>query len=622
MHSGINSNNHTDLEGAPHIHRCERCHAALTVPCCHNSHLVVNSSNSHQRPVERASHHRSNVRFVEVRKAKGEALGLTLRSSASGRCIIARIIHGGLTHKTGILHVRDEILEINGNPVTGHSIESVQQYLLASAGVVVLKIAPSLKGQKPAYQMYVRAMFDYDPREDLELPCAELGQSFKVGDILEIVDAADSTWWQARKYKAGSGPTPAGLIPSADLEESRVVRATNGIQGALMADSLNAGNHISHISSLRHLLAPRKVPRSSTSNSSTGGSGLNGLPGNLERSLSHWMPFRRRSRHRRHRSVSRRRTSSKRRRPTVGRSHSSETFSFAREDEEERGDGEEANEFTLRQNGHYVEEIDSVGSTIPSQTCSRCNSTLRTNTSTSTTTTTTTASAGMSRRPPRWSECAAFLFSEVAFTAYEEVTKVHEFHHRCLVILGAHGVGRRALRKALVRGRPDLFAHVIPHTTRKPEANERNGEHYYFVQEEEMAADIVSREFLEYGQRKNILFGIRLDSVRAVIATGRMPVLDVEPRALRILRSAEFAPLVVLLVPPPLSRLLSQDGQHDMLDGSLTQLVQESEVLEYVYRPYVDRVVVHRGVEESVDEVVELVNDSRHERWVPIGWTC
>nr|CDS23157.1 55 kDa erythrocyte membrane protein [Echinococcus granulosus] len=55
-----------------------------------------------------------------------------------------------------ILHVRDEILEINGNPVTGHSIESVQQYLLASAGVVVLKIAPSLKGQKPAYQVHIQ----------------------------------------------------------------------------------------------------------------------------------------------------------------------------------------------------------------------------------------------------------------------------------------------------------------------------------------------------------------------------------------------------------------------------------------------------------------------------------
>lgn len=102
-------------------------------------------------------------------------------------------------------------------------------------------------------------------------------------------------------------------------------------------------------------------------------------------------------------------------------------------------------------------------------------------------------------------------------------------------------------------------------TTRKPEPNERNGEHYFFVQEEEMAADIVNREFLEYGQRKNILYGIRLDSIRSVMTTGRLPVLDVEPRALRILRSAEFAPLIVLLIPPPLNRLLSQDGQRENL---------------------------------------------------------
>lgn len=148
------------------------------------------------------------------------------------------------------------------------------------------------------------------------------------------------------------------------------------MQGALATDPLNATNHINHISSLLNLLVPRKMPRSSTSNSITGGSGLNGLPGNLERSLSHWMPFRRRSGHRRHRSVSRRRAASRRRGWTAGRSHSSETFSFAQEDEEERemrGD----DEFGLRQNGHYCEELSSVGSTIPSRTCSRCNSTLR-----------------------------------------------------------------------------------------------------------------------------------------------------------------------------------------------------------------------------------------------------
>ncbi|KAM7535126.1 hypothetical protein Aperf_G00000100518 [Anoplocephala perfoliata] len=530
----------------------------------------------------------------------------------------------------GLLHVRDEILEINGNTITGHSIESVQQYLLASEGTIVLKIAPSLKGHKPAYQMYVRAMFNYDPREDPELPCPELGQSFKVGDILEIVDAADFTWWQARKYKSDSSPSPAGLIPSADLEESRLVRASNETHASLMANSINPSNHGNHFSSLLNILVTRRFPRSSTSTSSTGGSGfVDGLSENL----SHWMPFRRKS-SRRHRSVSRRRGDSRQGRWTsTRRSHSTETFSLCLEDEDDL-DGE-AEIFRNRQNGQIFEDSSSFGSTIPNRTCSRCNSTLRfmlgrpdstlgfellssimfdTNTSnsttntTTTTTTTTTTSAGTSRHPPRWSECASFLFSEVAFSAYEEVVRVQDFRHRCLVILGARGVGRRALRKALVRARPDLFAQVIPHTTRKPEVNERNGEHYYFVQEEEMAADIVSREFLEYGQRKNILYGIRLDSIRGVMATGRMPVLDVEPRALRILRSAEFAPLIVLLVPPPLNRLLSRDGQRDILDGSLKQLSRESEVLEYIYRPYTDRIVVHRCIEESVDEIVALMD--------------
>lgn len=95
-------------------------------------------------------------------------------------------------------------------------------------------------------------------------------------------------------------------------------------------------------------------------------------------------------------------------------------------------------------------------------TFAEINFALQTNTSNSIATTTTTTSAGTPRRPPRWSECASFLFSEVAFSAYEEVVRVQDFRHRCLVILGARGVGRRALRKALVRARPDLFAQVIP----------------------------------------------------------------------------------------------------------------------------------------------------------------
>ncbi|VDL91705.1 unnamed protein product [Schistocephalus solidus] len=94
---------------------------------------------------------------------------------------------------------------------------------LAAEGKIVFKICPSKKTAKPPCQMFVRAMFDYNPFEDNELPFSDIGQAFEIGDILELVDCSDFTWWQARKLTADPD-SPARLIPSADLQERRVLR--------------------------------------------------------------------------------------------------------------------------------------------------------------------------------------------------------------------------------------------------------------------------------------------------------------------------------------------------------------------------------------------------------------
>ena len=67
-------------------------------------------------------------------------------------------------------------------------------------------------------QFFVRAMFDYDPAKDNLLPCQDIGLIFKKGDVLEIVNWSDPSWWQARKVNSQERP---GLVPSQDLEERR-----------------------------------------------------------------------------------------------------------------------------------------------------------------------------------------------------------------------------------------------------------------------------------------------------------------------------------------------------------------------------------------------------------------
>lgn len=66
-------------------------------------------------------------------------------------------------------------------------------------------------------QLFVRALFDYDPGQDPAVPCKEAAVAFRWGDVLQIVSAEDDAWWQARPQRDGHGR--AGLVPSPQLHE-------------------------------------------------------------------------------------------------------------------------------------------------------------------------------------------------------------------------------------------------------------------------------------------------------------------------------------------------------------------------------------------------------------------
>uniref|UniRef100_A0A8C0QRH3 SH3 domain-containing protein n=1 Tax=Chelonoidis abingdonii TaxID=106734 RepID=A0A8C0QRH3_CHEAB len=60
--------------------------------------------------------------------------------------------------------------------------------------------------------LYVRAMFDYDKSKDSGLPSQ--GLSFKLGDILHVINASDDEWWQARRVTQEGDSEEMGVIPS------------------------------------------------------------------------------------------------------------------------------------------------------------------------------------------------------------------------------------------------------------------------------------------------------------------------------------------------------------------------------------------------------------------------
>ncbi|XP_041732630.1 MAGUK p55 subfamily member 3 isoform X3 [Coregonus clupeaformis] len=163
-----------------------------------------------------------SVKIVRLVKNK-EPLGATIRrDEVTGAVIVARIMRGGSADRSGLVHVGDELREVNGNLIIHKRPDEISQILSQSQGSITLKIIPAIaeEDRLKESKVYLRALFGYTPFEDKATPCQEAGLPFKRGDILQVVSQDDATWWQAKRV--GDSNLRAALIPSTQFQERRL----------------------------------------------------------------------------------------------------------------------------------------------------------------------------------------------------------------------------------------------------------------------------------------------------------------------------------------------------------------------------------------------------------------
>lgn len=91
-------------------------------------------------------------------------------------------------------------------------------------------------------------------------------------------------------------------------------------------------------------------------------------------------------------------------------------------------------------------------------------------------------------------------------------------------------------------------------------------------------SDILGRKFVEHGEYEKayygkwgegeyyfrldvnlvhfvIITGTSLEAIRAVVASGKICVLNLHPQSLKLLRSSDLKPYVVLVAPPSMEKL-------------------------------------------------------------------
>ncbi|XP_072769545.1 MAGUK p55 subfamily member 7 isoform X1 [Nerophis lumbriciformis] len=162
-----------------------------------------------------------SVKIIRLVKNK-EPLGATIKQdNDTGAILVARVMRGGAADRSGLIHVGDELKEVNGIPVDDKKPEEIIRILGQSQGAITFKVVPAVQDELPTKEpkVFVKALFDYEPKDDKAIPCKEAGLSFQKGSILQIMSQDDATWWQARLE--GDVNPRAGLIPSKQFQERR-----------------------------------------------------------------------------------------------------------------------------------------------------------------------------------------------------------------------------------------------------------------------------------------------------------------------------------------------------------------------------------------------------------------
>ncbi|KAL2083829.1 hypothetical protein ACEWY4_019347 [Coilia grayii] len=212
---------------------------------------------------------------------------------------------------------------------------------------------------------------------------------------------------------------------------------------------------------------------------------------------------------------------------------------------------------------------------------------------------------------------------------YEEVARMPPFQRKTLVLIGAQGVGRRSLKNRLILQNPLRYGTTVPFTSRAARGEECEGGAYSFVSRAEMEADIRAGRYLEHGEYEGNLYGTKISSIHAVIHTGRTCILDVNPQALKVLKTAEFMPFVVFIAAPPLDTLRAMHQtavdthttSKQLTEAELKRTVDESGRVGRAYAHYFDLTIVNDSLDRAfVTLETALDRLSTQAQWVPVSW--
>lgn len=177
---------------------------------------------------------------------------------------------------------------------------------------------------------------------------------------------------------------------------------------------------------------------------------------------------------------------------------------------------------------------------------------------------------------------------------------------RLVVLAGPTAVGKGTVAAHIKAAHPEIHLSVSA-TTRAPRPGEVEGEHYFFVDDDEFDRLVREGELLEHATVHNrFRYGTPRRPIEAALAEGRTVLLEIDLQGARQVRAAEPSATLVFLLPPSWDELVHRlvgrgtEGDEERARRLRTAKVELAAQHEFDYG------VVNDDVARAAEEVVSL----------------
>jgi guanylate kinase len=175
------------------------------------------------------------------------------------------------------------------------------------------------------------------------------------------------------------------------------------------------------------------------------------------------------------------------------------------------------------------------------------------------------------------------------------------------IISGPSGAGKGTLVRELLGSVLDAWVSVSV-TTRTPRPGEVEGQHYFFVSDEEFDRLEADGGLLEWAQVHGNRYGTPRAAVETQVGAGKQVILEIDPQGAFQVKSLVQNSVLVFVMPPSweeLQRRLTRRGSETKAQVE-TRLVTAKHELELVGE--YDHVVINDDVPRASDELVSIID--------------